>query len=286
MIIHEANGSQIGQRREDGYINLSSMAQANSKLIADYLRLEVTKAFLEELSADMGIPISGKSGLIQIRKGGNNKAAQGTWGHPLVAINCGQWCSPKFAVLVSKWVLSWIKTGNNPIYSDIEPNLWDFVSELEQQMIAIRSQARLIHTSTHQPVNEILHQSLHTVIHKQIGLINSVIQQILMLKELSSSGAKDSEVDSSGSTTEVKEFCETVRNTIRIELTVDESLRQLCHEERITKETWLEAAYLYLEDRPEELAEVVRLAQERLSQRKAIADYKRAKTMQQRFLES
>lgn len=77
---------------------------------------------------------------------------------------------------------------------------------------------------------------------------------------------------------------ETVRNTIRIESEVDESLRQLCHQERITKETWLEAAYLYLEVRPEELAEVIRLAQERLSQRKAIADYKRAKTMQERFL--
>ncbi|ACK74097.1 hypothetical protein PCC7424_5530 (plasmid) [Gloeothece citriformis PCC 7424] len=77
---------------------------------------------------------------------------------------------------------------------------------------------------------------------------------------------------------------ETVRNTIRIESEVDESLRQLCHEERITKETWLEAAYLYLCEKPEELAQVIQLAQERLSQRKAIADYKRAKTMQERFL--
>jgi predicted transcriptional regulator len=79
---------------------------------------------------------------------------------------------------------------------------------------------------------------------------------------------------------------ETVRNTIRIDSTIDEPLRRLCHDERITKETWLEAAYLYLSERPDELAEVVRVARERLEQRKAIADYKRAKTMQERFLKS
>ncbi len=33
---------------------------------------------------------------------------QGTWVHPHVAINLGQWASPKFAVLVSKWVFEWM----------------------------------------------------------------------------------------------------------------------------------------------------------------------------------
>jgi hypothetical protein len=44
------------------------MAKTNGKLIADYLRLDTTKAFLDNLSTDMGIPISGKNGLIQIRE--------------------------------------------------------------------------------------------------------------------------------------------------------------------------------------------------------------------------
>jgi len=34
------------------------MAQANGKLIADYLRLDSTNAFLVELSGSMGIPFS------------------------------------------------------------------------------------------------------------------------------------------------------------------------------------------------------------------------------------
>jgi len=42
---------------------------------------------------------------------------QGTWGHPYVAIYCGQWCSAKFAVLVSKWVFEWIVTTQNQIQS-------------------------------------------------------------------------------------------------------------------------------------------------------------------------
>lgn len=79
---------------------------------------------------------------------------------------------------------------------------------------------------------------------------------------------------------------ETVRNTIRIESSVDESLRGLCHSERITKETWLEAAYLFLRERPEEMEVVVGTARERLQHRRAIANYQRAKTMQERFLKS
>ncbi len=120
IISHNHNSTLVDQRYKDGYINLTAMAQANGKLIADYLRLESTKAFLEELSADMGIPISAVNGLVQVKKGGSKKSAQGTWGHPQVAIHCGQWCSPAFAVLVTRWVMTWISTGQNPLQSDLD----------------------------------------------------------------------------------------------------------------------------------------------------------------------
>ena len=57
----------------------------------------------------MGIPITE---LIQTIIGGIPQA-QGTWVHPQVAINLAQWASPKFAVLVSKWVFEWMN-GNIP----------------------------------------------------------------------------------------------------------------------------------------------------------------------------
>ena len=61
----------------------------------DYHRLGQTKEFLNELSAETGIPVSGNSGLVQIRRGGNEKLEQGTWAHPHVAINLGQRASSR-----------------------------------------------------------------------------------------------------------------------------------------------------------------------------------------------
>jgi hypothetical protein len=37
--------------------------------------------------------------------------------HPQVAIHLAQWLSPKFAVLVSKWVYDWISSGASPAAS-------------------------------------------------------------------------------------------------------------------------------------------------------------------------
>jgi hypothetical protein len=66
--------------------------------------LKATNEFINELSSDTGIPISA---LIQSVKGGDPRF-QGTWVHPQIAINLAQWASPKFAVLVSKWVFEWM----------------------------------------------------------------------------------------------------------------------------------------------------------------------------------
>ena len=104
LIPHEVGNSIIPQRAVDGYVNATAMCAAVGKNFADYKRLVNTIAFLDELSSDMGIPIST---LLVIRKGGN-ALEQGTWVHPDVAVNLGQWCSPKFAVAVSRWVREWI----------------------------------------------------------------------------------------------------------------------------------------------------------------------------------
>lgn len=61
-------------------------------MLGHYLENKTTSAFLQELSTETGIPVSV---LIQIKKGGANTLDQGTWVHPHVAINLGQWLSPK-----------------------------------------------------------------------------------------------------------------------------------------------------------------------------------------------
>lgn len=109
FVNREVDNNPIQQRIMDGYINATALCKACNKNLADFARLKTTKEFLEELSSDMGIPISA---LIQIVRGGPPQL-QGTWVHPQVAINLAQWASPKFAVAVSKWVFEWMN-GNIP----------------------------------------------------------------------------------------------------------------------------------------------------------------------------
>lgn len=113
LIPHKAGGEIINQRAKDGYINATTMCKAAGKNWADYNRIGPTKAFLDELSADMGLPITE---LIQSFSGGIPNL-QGTWVHPYVAINLGQWLSPAFAVQVSKWVTEWVAGGPQVVES-------------------------------------------------------------------------------------------------------------------------------------------------------------------------
>lgn len=102
LVVHQYEGAVVGQRSRDGFMSATAMCRAAGKLWGDYHRLASTQAFIAELSADMGIPISE---LIQQVKGGD--AAQGTWVHPHVATHLAQWLSPRFAVQVAKWVHEW-----------------------------------------------------------------------------------------------------------------------------------------------------------------------------------
>ncbi|RYD41977.1 MAG: KilA-N domain-containing protein [Verrucomicrobiaceae bacterium] len=58
---------------------------------------------MNALSVDAGIPAST---FVIIVKGGQQP--QGSWVHPLLAVNLAMWCSPDFGVKVSQWVLDWM----------------------------------------------------------------------------------------------------------------------------------------------------------------------------------
>lgn len=145
MIPHNVDGSLIPQRMQDGYVNATAMCQSVNKLFGHYRALRSTQDFLDALSADIGIPISD---LVISIKGGNHWE-QGTWVHPDVAINLGQWCSPKFAVAVSRWVREWasgdVKTKAELPYhlrrylvnrTGIPHTHWSMLSELTYNLIA------------------------------------------------------------------------------------------------------------------------------------------------------
>jgi len=71
--------------------------------------LDTTKELLNELASDAGIPASG---LVETKRGGNNKSSQGSWIHPDLSIQLAQWISPKFAIQVSKWIRSLFSEGS------------------------------------------------------------------------------------------------------------------------------------------------------------------------------
>lgn len=75
LITHSVNEITIGQRAVDGYINATAMCQACGKQLAHYLENQTTKAFLEALSENIGIPILD---LAEVKRGRNG----GTWVHP------------------------------------------------------------------------------------------------------------------------------------------------------------------------------------------------------------
>lgn len=143
LINHSLDNNLVCQRKDNGYINATALCKACDKLIADYSRLDTTAAFLNELSFDMGIPITN---LIITRKSGSCKF-QGTWVHPYVAINLAQWASPKFAVAVSKWVFDWFNGRKSPEVEPAEqkalppynPTAVEMVGEFIQNRNLIRS---------------------------------------------------------------------------------------------------------------------------------------------------
>jgi hypothetical protein len=103
--------AQISQRTADGYIHATKMCEANGKKLRQYLALESSKAYLEELSGSVGILTEH---LIHKITSGPNEL-RGTWIHPQAAIHLAMWCSPAFAVAVTAWVVEWMSgQGSQP----------------------------------------------------------------------------------------------------------------------------------------------------------------------------
>ena len=131
FVPHKVEGRLVEQRRADGYINATAMCTAANRPWSRYWEVKASQEFATELSADIGIPISE---LIQSVKGGQPDR-QGTWVHPQVAIHLAQWLSPKFAVLVSKWVYDWISSGASPAASRLPFHVRRYVAN--QQNVPI-----------------------------------------------------------------------------------------------------------------------------------------------------
>ncbi|MFM6726303.1 MAG: KilA-N domain-containing protein [Dolichospermum sp.] len=88
--VFDYNG-QIISRRQNGFINLTQMCQANSKRLDVFMKAQKTKEYIECLERLHQTVVT------EIVQGGEPDS-QGTWGHPSLAINLARWISPDFAV--------------------------------------------------------------------------------------------------------------------------------------------------------------------------------------------
>lgn len=90
------NNIVILSRPIDHYINATRLCQAGDKLFRDWMELDTTKEVVNDLSSDIGIPVSllVESQYLDI------------WIHPDLSIHLSNWNSPKFTIQVSKWIRS------------------------------------------------------------------------------------------------------------------------------------------------------------------------------------
>ena len=118
----EWNGTLIGQRPEDGYVNATAMVKANGKRWNHYFANDRTQAYIAALAIDLrsaGNPadpqrpcsateVGNPTDPVQVVSTGPNHL-RGTWIHPRLAIDLARWISPEFAVWMDGWFLEWIQ---------------------------------------------------------------------------------------------------------------------------------------------------------------------------------
>jgi hypothetical protein len=76
---------------------------------------------------------------------------------------------------------------------------------------------------------------------------------------------------------------EAVRRTLRIDGAIDDELERLCGRLKITRETFLEAAYLACTQNPDLMTTVVVEAQKRYRQRKQAGEQRKFETMSRKY---
>ena len=107
LINRQIENNFIPQRASDGYINATAMCKAVGKQFNDYWRIGRDPSSKRVIQPKRVYPFRD---LLSHSKA-EDPSFKELGVHPDVAMNLGQWCSPKFAVAVARWVREWM-SGN------------------------------------------------------------------------------------------------------------------------------------------------------------------------------
>ncbi len=135
IVKHQFEDHSIGQREQDGYVNLTQLCKAGGKKVSHYMLLDSTKELLSALAEDAGITATdnhaGSSHFVEVIQGAGK--AQGTWAHPEVAIDCAQWVSVNLRIWANRTLVKIISGG-----SIEQPDLEQRVQAIEAQMFRMQ----------------------------------------------------------------------------------------------------------------------------------------------------
>ena len=101
------NGLMIEVDPDTFMVNATQMCKAAGKLFGHYWQLDSTKKYLQELSSDIGIPISE----LYKKTNGGRQDLQGTCVHFRLAVHLAHWLSTEVQVQFSKWIAELLLTG-------------------------------------------------------------------------------------------------------------------------------------------------------------------------------
>lgn len=107
LTVFEYQGQKIS-RRQNGFVNLTQMCQANGKRLDHFMKSNKTQDYIKCLERSL------QMGVTEIVQGGD-PGLQGTWGHPSLAINLARWISPEFAVWCDGHIFNLMSNGTTSI---------------------------------------------------------------------------------------------------------------------------------------------------------------------------
>jgi len=123
-LIRHWNGYAIEQR-ESGFINGTAMCVANDREIREWFSNQSTIELLDAIAEDFNLevnqgisPDSTVSSIsaaypdLVVSRRGSPSNGGGTWIHADLAVPLAQWCSPRFALQVSRWIQELLTTGS------------------------------------------------------------------------------------------------------------------------------------------------------------------------------